>query len=305
MCPLRSISLILTLGLCGPGLAACAADTPSPRLPGGSPAQSSVEVSSAAWMEMSIDPQEPEGAVDAEVAAHFAALQRADQWSYEGDDGPDRWARLSIEYVVCGSGSMQSPVDISTWRVSSDPGLELIDFGYASIPLWVMNDGRVVQIANSTPAAINAAHRTWRLREIQLHSPSEHSIDGARADLEIEMLHDDDRGRLAVVSLLFRKGEKNEVLAPLFDALPGKITREVELLQGSLDLGALIPRAPSYFTYVGSLTTPGCAEDVRWFVLQPVGTVSEAQIDRLRAVTVPSSARPTQPLGDRKILRPQ
>lgn len=301
---LRSIPLMLSLSLCGPGLAACAADTPSPSFPERAPAQSSVEASSAAWMEMSADAPEPGGSVDEAVAAHFAALQRADQWSYEGDSGPDRWGKLSSEFVVCGSGSMQSPVDISPGRVSSDPGLELIDFGYASIPLWMMNDGRIVQIANSTPAAINAASRTWRLREIQLHSPSEHTLDGAHADLEIEMLHDDDDGHVAVVSLLFRKGDKNEVLAPVFDALPEKIGRDVELATGSLDLAALIPSSPSYFTYTGSLTTPGCAEDVRWFVLQPVGTVSAAQIERLRAVTVPNSARPTQPLGGRKIVRP-
>lgn len=305
MCPLRSLRLVLTIGLCNLGLAACGAETPDPRLPVQPPTQSSAEAESAAWIDAPADPGGPQGSAEAAVVAHLAAIRPPARWSYDGDSGPDRWAALSPQFVVCGAGSMQSPVDISPARVPSDPRLELIEFGYASIPLWIMNDGRVVQIANSTPAAINAASETWRLREIQLHSPSEHSFDGKRSDLELQMLHVNDRGRLAVVSLLFRAGEKNEVLAPLFDALDGRITEDVELVPGaSLDIAALVPPAAGYFTYLGSLTTPGCAEDVRWFVLPPSGSVSPSQIERLRAVTVPSSARPIQPLGERRILRP-
>jgi carbonic anhydrase len=306
MCSLRSLRLVLSIGLCNLGLVACGAETPDPRLPVQPPTQSSAEAESAAWIDMRMDAREPERSAEAAVVAHLAGLRGPARWSYEGDSGPDRWADLSSGFVVCGSGSMQSPIDISPARVPSDPSLELIDFGYASIPLWIMNDGRVVQIANSTPAAINAASDTWRLREIQLHSPSEHSFDGKRSELEIQMLHVNDRGRLAVVSLLFRAGEKNEVLAPVFDALDGRITEDVELVPGaSLDIAALVSPASGYFTYLGSLTTPGCAEDVRWFVLPPSGSVSTAQIEKLRSVTVPSSARPIQPLGGRQILRPR
>jgi carbonic anhydrase len=67
----------------------------------------------------------------------------------------------------------------------------------------------------------------------------------------------------------------------------------------------------SYYAYDGSLTTPGCAQDVRWSVLADGGQVSRAAVHRLHQVIArfpgyhgyPDNNRPVQPLNGRLITR--
>ena len=62
-----------------------------------------------------------------------------------------------------------------------------------------------------------------------------------------------------------------------------------------------MPAKSPYFTYEGSLTTPPCSEGVRWVVLSKPSEVSQAQLDKWKAVFEHASNRPVQPLGDRKV----
>ena len=67
--------------------------------------------------------------------------------------------------------------------------------------------------------------------------------------------------------------------------------------------------AGSFFTYDGSLTTPGCTEGVRWFVLEDVGHVSPAALERFHFLIslfpdyggYPNNNRPVQPLNGRLV----
>ena len=65
----------------------------------------------------------------------------------------------------------------------------------------------------------------------------------------------------------------------------------------------------SFYTYSGSLTTPGCSEGVRWFALGDGGHVSPAAVRRFHFVIsrfpfyggYPNNNRPVQPLNGRVI----
>jgi carbonic anhydrase len=68
----------------------------------------------------------------------------------------------------------------------------------------------------------------------------------------------------------------------------------------NLNLAKLLPRSLDYFHYLGSETTPPCAEGVSWYVLQTPVEVSSAQIDKIsRAVGF--NARPLQKRNDRQV----
>ena len=69
---------------------------------------------------------------------------------------------------------------------------------------------------------------------------------------------------------------------------PGRPPGTIEI-----DPLALLPARRGYFRYAGSLTTPACAEGVRWHVLMEPITVSAEQITRFRA-RYPHTARPPQ-----------
>jgi hypothetical protein len=65
----------------------------------------------------------------------------------------------------------------------------------------------------------------------------------------------------------------------------------------------------AFYTYDGSLTTPGCTENVRWSVLAGGGQVSNAAVTRFHEVIsrfpgyggYPNNNRPLQPLNRRVV----
>ena len=68
-------------------------------------------------------------------------------------------------------------------------------------------------------------------------------------------------------------------------------------------------RVDSYYAYGGSLTTPGCTENVRWSVLSDGGHVSRAAVRRFHDVIskfadydgYENNNRPVQPLNGRVV----
>ena len=66
------------------------------------------------------------------------------------------------------------------------------------------------------------------------------------------------------------------------------------------DLAALLPSTRDYFTYGGSLTTPGCDEGGAWFVLTQPIAAPPAQLVKLGPFG--ASARQMQPRNGRPIV---
>ena len=62
----------------------------------------------------------------------------------------------------------------------------------------------------------------------------------------------------------------------------------------------LLPRDKGYYSFAGSLTTPPCSEDVKWFVLKTPTQISADEIARF-ARSYPMNARPVQDLNGRDI----
>ena len=67
-----------------------------------------------------------------------------------------------------------------------------------------------------------------------------------------------------------------------------------------LDLNKLLPEKRDYWTYMGSLTTPPCTEDVLWMVMKQPLLVSPEQVGIFGRL-YPNNARPTQPANGRLI----
>ena len=67
----------------------------------------------------------------------------------------------------------------------------------------------------------------------------------------------------------------------------------------------LVPmsKAPTYFSYAGSLTTPPYTETVNWVVLQKVFEASPEQIQRINELEG-NNARQIQELYGRKVKAP-
>lgn len=218
-------------------------------------------------------------------------------WGYEGEHGPEHWAAVDPAFSACASGRAQSPVDIVTSATVSEELPELV-CAYGTAPLAIVNNGHAIQVDVPPGDILMQGPNEYALKQFHFHGPSEHTVDGAHAPMEMHLVHADANGRLAVVGVLIREGAQNAALAPAWSHLPASAGQEVEPAGVQIDVAALLPETLGYWHYDGSLTTPPCTEGVRWFVLREPITLSRAQIDAFRAIVHPNN-RPVEPLDGR------
>jgi carbonic anhydrase len=218
------------------------------------------------------------------------------QWAYEGLAGPENWSELAPDYAACENGRRQSPIDL---RDAFAVDLEPIQFLYQPSSFRVVDTGRYLQLA-VYGGGILTLGKNYRLIYIRFHNPSEFSIDGKIFDMEAQFVHSAEDGKLAIVSVLLGKGSENPVIQTALNHLPLEKGGETTPPGLSIDVSQLLPAERSYFTFLGSLTTPPCTEDVLWMVLKQPQQVSAEQLAMFQRL-YPPNARPVQPAFDRII----
>lgn len=218
-------------------------------------------------------------------------------WSYDGKEGPEHWGKLSEDFAMCSAGSTQSPIDIMDSLDANLKPLKLLQKFPAKEVLQTnhsiqlnFRDGNIVAIDNIT----------FKLKQANFHTPSEHSIQGKSFPLEAQFLHTDVKGSTAIVAVLFREGKPNPALDKLLKQLPNESNKAVTL-KSRLLASEMMPSNQDYYRFSGSLTTPPCTEGVRWIVIKTPMTASKEQIEALTALTQ-NNNRPLQPLNGRLIV---
>ena len=230
-------------------------------------------------------------------SAHAAAQQHAAiHWGYDGAGAPENWARLSPEYTLCGSGKRQSPIDI---RDGIRVDLEPIQFDYRPARFRVVDNGHTVQVT-LPGGSISLLGKSYQLIQFHFHRPSEEMVEGKAFDMVVHMVHRADDGKLAVVAVLLENGAENPFVQTVWNNLPLEKNMEVAPPSLTLDPAQLLPENRNYYTYMGSLTTPPCSEDVLWLVLKQPQQISPEQ-QAIFARLYRNNARPVQPGSGRLI----
>ena len=222
-------------------------------------------------------------------------------WGYAGGIGPAHWGDLSPAFAACKLGVSQSPIDLTSDTEAKPHDL---DFRYAPAPLEIINNGHTIQVNYTPGSALLSGGRQFALVQFHFHHLSEHTVDGQPADMELHLVHQDTAGNLAVVGVFLAAGQQNEALQPVWAHMPAAVGEERQVQGVTINAADLLPADLAYYSYMGSLTTPPCSEDVRWFVLSSPVEVSPEQIDRFAAL-YPDNARPTQPLNGRTLFLSQ
>lgn len=225
---------------------------------------------------------------------------RAEHWSYAGDTGPSNWWELSPAWALCGTGREQSPIDIVDADARS-AALPALEFRYQPTPAVLVNNGSTIRLNYAEGSFLDVDGTSFALDQFHFHAPSEHTIDGRHAAMELHLVHSDDAGHLAVVGVLIEQGAANEHLGAAWDRLPDRSGERTSIPGASMNAGDLLPQDRGYYRYPGSLTTPPCAEGATWFVLRQPIRMSSEQIDRFTAL-YPHNSRPVQPLDGRVVV---
>lgn len=219
-------------------------------------------------------------------------------WEYSGDDGPEHWQELCVDYTTCG-GPAQSPINIA--NAQDDNTLAAIGENFASSTTHAINNGHTVQFNCDAGSEITVGGQVYKLLQYHFHTHSEHVVNGVAYPMEVHFVHKNEAsGKLAVVGVFFKEGAENQFLAPFIAHLPAQKDATFDDNALTFNVADCLPANRSYFTYGGSLTTPPCSEIVTWLVMENPVEASHEQIDAFHAVEH-DNARPTQDLNGRAL----
>lgn len=219
-------------------------------------------------------------------------------WSYSEERGPARWSEISDAFALCATGEMQSPVDIDNTTPSA---LGDVQFNYKPSKLTVVDAGYTVQVNYDEGSSVTFDGHTYMLKRIVFHTPSEHTIEGKRTRMEIQLVHEDAFGRMVIVSVLGERVRQNPSLRGVFNTISNLRAEPWTIMGVTFNAAEMLPPDLSYYSYMGSLTTPPCTEGVRWIILQtPIG-FSRAQLTAFEE-RFGLNTRPVQRLNGREVV---
>ena len=259
-------------------------------------------------------------------------------YSEAGARAPENWGNLTaFEGNECGIGRAQSPVNFLSRDIEDSSSTEAgtIEINYSPDRLAVENLGTTIEFPMSSSSNNNMVINgvTYNLAQFHLHTPSEHTVDGAEYPLELHFVHVRQGaegiplsglqfGDLAVLGVMVTEGDVttafpgNNGTQTLSQIVPRNENVEFIFSDNQVNPAALLPELNEegerpFYRYDGSLTTPPCSELVLWSVFNDPITMSTRQIRVFRealgdmrfAGRDGENDRPTQPLNNREVVR--
>lgn len=202
----------------------------------------------------------------------------------------------------------QSPVNIDTEIIQQCRDLCELNFSYkpsqCSVKL-IKDQNLSILYDKGSGAVYNNVY--YKLKEITIHTPSLHQIDGNYYDMEICLIHSltdqtiDSNG--LIVSVLFNEGNYYGDTEDFMNQFINEIKIDnKEMVDVSEDWGAkkLIPLKKSFFVYEGSLHYPPCSS-MKHIVMDTIGNIGPTNLEILQN-NLGKNTRSINPLGSRQIF---
>jgi carbonic anhydrase len=222
-------------------------------------------------------------------------------WSYAGATGPEHWGSLDPAYAACSQGKKQSPIDFRPSDSTAAPSSGTVEIQYHPTTVTWMNNGHTLQVNDPTHSnTIKLNNESYTLTQLHFHTPSEHTLQGRRFDMEGHLVHEGPDGKLAVIGFWIQKGQESKLFSEMLHKLPKEPTNQDIKLSEPLHFEKLLPPDRTLYKYQGSLTTPPCTEGVSWIFIQQPISMSREQIASFKSI-FPDNHRPVQPMYDRTI----
>ncbi|XP_031572154.1 carbonic anhydrase 2-like [Actinia tenebrosa] len=250
--------------------------------------------------------------------------------------GPRDWGEVS-QYC---NGRSQSPINIirrKAVRKNLRPLIVEFENEQGEVTGTFSNNGHsptfTVDKAQGGASVVNPIdEQKFILDQFHFHfgcadySGSEHTVNGRAYAAEMHMVFYNSKydnagdaatkpdGLLVIGTFLRKSKTASKELTKLAHSLPNIKTEgsEVNGIQVKLDslFRGLSSGNRSYYTYKGSLTTPGCYESVRWVVLKTPISIDKRVLKNFRLLQAThgyhhgklcNNYRPTLPLNGRKV----
>ncbi|KAL2488713.1 Alpha carbonic anhydrase 7 [Forsythia ovata] len=244
----------------------------------------------------------------------FMGLTRAQEvddeseFSYveDSENGPANWGKIKPEWKMCNSGTMQSPIDILNERVEVVSHLGRLHRDYKPSNATLINRGHDMMLRwEGGAGSIHINGTKYQLKQAHWHSPSEHTLNGKRFDMEVHLVHESMDNKTAVLGIMYKIGRPDSFLSVIKQDLEALVdTPNVERAVGIIDPKLIKFGSRKYYRYIGSLTVPPCTQNIIWTILRKVRTVTRKQVKLIREAVHDASetnARPIQPINERTV----
>jgi len=239
------------------------------------------------------------------------------EWGYKGETGPENWGSIREEWAIANTGEHQSPIDLSDAVPETYTPLQFTDAYFEDIEGALFNNGHTVEFEVEQPNELIMTEGPFmeeKYKFLQLHfhwgsknkQGCEHTIEGKRYSMEMHMVHinskylNDDGSvdpvayqtsdGLAVLGFMF-KVKSSEEFEPINSVMSEietlKFMEINEKMHGvKMNLGEFLKQVleGGFFSYSGSLTTPGCNECVNWLVFKKPIKIAKDQIKSIRKI---------------------
>merc|ERR1711988_537350 len=133
-------------------------------------------------------------------------------WGYSGEGGllgPEEWSTVTSRFASCANGKYQSPI-----RLPWDAEDGAMDAFYHNITFaddvikgfLIVDNGRhyTAEMPQNHKMTMSVGEHKYLLRNITLHTPSEHRIGERLFDMEMQLNYEDDFMNMASVAILFQ-----------------------------------------------------------------------------------------------------
>jgi carbonic anhydrase len=207
----------------------------------------------------------------------------------------------------------QSPINIDTELVKECKSLCNFELKYKNTTCLINNANNLINIKCSPGSYFLYENTPFELTNITIHTPSLHTLDGTKSDVEICLIHKlsstaNSEINGIVLSRLFEKGpnfgDTETFINQIINDIPSETIEYDKEINVSNTWGPnmILPQENlSYFTYNGSLHHPPCTENYKWFIYEDIGTIGTNNIETLKTF-IGNNIRPIQPIQDRTVF---
>jgi len=214
------------------------------------------------------------------------------------------------DYPQC-NGLLQSPIDINTDEVQECRTLCNVVPRIKPSKCFLNYKNKTISIKYDTGSYTEYEGVLYELKEITIHTPSLHTIDGQRYDLEICLAHKltDNSSDNAGVMLccLFEAGPhfgdpENFISQIIYNIPTEEIDYDKEIkISNNWSANWVIPKESPYFSYNGSLPYPPCTQVYKTIVYEKIGKIGSTNIETFKRY-LGNVARPLRPKGARSVF---
>lgn len=217
-------------------------------------------------------------------------------------------------------GKNQSPINIDKTKVQMCDSLCEITLKYArsNCMATVKNRTPLIHFSSGSYVKLVAKNEIYALKSMSIHTPSLHSLNGVKYDMEVVLYHKMAGGLNkksnnyvpggVAMSLMFQKGSSHGNQNNFFNSFVYQLPNDVDSIDKTFDIDVgnewgpelILPEMKSYYYYPGSLPFPPCEEEWTWVVFEEIQNISPHILDVLNLAFI-NNVRPLKQLGERSV----